>query len=72
MDKAGETTDVDGVSGGCGGEAIATFLFEFPSEPPPTVRVWALALSSAKASQKALCVMKLSLLHSPMHQPQSK
>lgn len=57
MDKAGDTTVVDGVSGGCGGEAKSTFLSEFPSElppPPTTARVCALALSSAKASQKAL------------------
>lgn len=68
MDKAGDTTDVEGVSGGCGGdgcEATATCLLEFLSEIPLTARVWALALSSAKASQKALCVMKLSLLHNP-------
>lgn len=68
MDRAGDTTDVDGVSGGCGGEAIATFPFEFPSEPSPMVRVRVLALSSAKASQKALWVMKLSLLENKVPQ----
>lgn len=57
MDKAGETTVVDGVSGGGGGEAADSFAPEFV-----TARVWARALSSANTSQNARCVMKLSLL----------
>lgn len=52
---------VDGVRGGDGGEAITFFRFVFLSLSI-IVRVFALALSSAKTSQNALCVMKLSLL----------
>jgi hypothetical protein len=61
MDKAGDTTVVDGVRGGGGGEATAALALAFPSAPAIT-RACVLALSSASASQKALCVIKLSLL----------
>jgi hypothetical protein len=63
MDKAGDTTLVDGVRGGGGGEATTalTLALAFPSAPT-MARACVLALSSASASQKALCVIKLSLL----------
>lgn len=63
MDRTGDRTPVDGVRGGGGGLAAAgtAWTIRFPSEFG-TARVWDLSLSWARASQKALCVMKLSLL----------
>jgi len=54
MDKVGETTVAEGVSGGAGGEEGTSALL--------VLTFWALALSCANTSQNALCVMKLSLL----------
>lgn len=66
-DKPGDTAVEEGVRGGGGGEETTTFMtFAFPSLP--MARVCALALSSAKASQNALCVMKLSLLENKVPQ----
>lgn len=73
MDNTGETTPVDGVSGGGGGledEAVVVVVaacawtFSVPSSFV-IVRDWDFVLSCANASQKALCVMKLSLLQKP-------
>lgn len=74
MDRTGERTPVDGVKG-CGGgldnedDAVlltpssTTFKWS-PSTLVIPINGWLdLALSWANASQNALCVMKLSLLH---------
>lgn len=65
MDRTGERTPVDGVKG-CGGgldeEVTASSAFKFSSVFVIPIG-WALALSWANASQNALCVTKLSLLH---------
>lgn len=63
MDKAGDATVVVGVRGGGGGGDEATTWPAFVFGPELAIsRGWVLALSSANASQKALCVIKLSLL----------
>lgn len=69
MDKAGDSTVANGVRGGGGGEeataaadAAAASALESELTNDNLVRGWDRPLSSAKASQNARCVMKLSLL----------
>lgn len=72
MDKVGDTTDAEGVSGGVGGEEATTTLLLLLLLPAPWAWAWtwAMALSCAKTSQNALCVMKLSLLENKVPQSQ--